>query len=294
MNKKNISTTIIFILLILTVLAIGSYVYIGQKQQNPIIPIPAQTNSNIVTYYCDNGIIKAEYGDNGVSLSLKDGRNITLPQTISGSGIRYELGTTTFSSKGDNAFLTENNIQTYSNCVSGNQTTNQDINTYTNSSKTFSFSYPNKFILSGGDIGYSQDWAIGSSNLGILLTVVKIPQSFLPKTNFGDAKFTVGTSADPDAIKNCLTPNDGNTGTTSEVLINSRKFTKTEFTDVGAGNYYDTTSYRTLYNDQCYSIEYTIHSTNIFNYSPDQGIKEFNKTDITLILENIARSFKFI
>ena len=293
MNKKNISTTIIIILLILTVIAIGSYIYTGQNQQIST-PVPVQTNSNTVIYYCDNGIIKAEYGDNNVSLSLKDGRNITLPQTISGSGIRYELGTTTFSSKSANAFLTENNIQTYSNCVSGNQTTNQDINTYTDSSKTFSFSYPNKFILSGGDIGYSQDWTMGSSDLGILLTVVKIPQSFLPKTNFGEAKFTVGTSADPDAIKNCLTQNSGNVGTTSEVLINSRKFTKIESVDVGAGNYYDTTSYRTLYNDQCYSIEYTIHSTNIFNYSPDQGVKEFNKTDITHILENIVQNFKFI
>jgi hypothetical protein len=185
-------------------------------------------------------------------------------------------------------------VQTYTNCVAGTETASENTNTYTDASKTFSFSYPNQFTLSGGDIGYSQDWRATTSNLGLLLVVVHVPQSFLPKTNFGEAKFTVGTSVDLDAIKNCLISDNGNTGTVSEVTIGSRKFTKITFTDVGAGNYYDTTSYRTVYNNQCYAIEYTIHSTNIQNYSPDQGIKEFDKGRITSVLESIAQSFKFI
>jgi hypothetical protein len=124
--------------------------------------------------------------------------------------------------------------------------------------------------------------------------VVHIPKSFLPNTNFGEAKFTVGTSVDPDAIKNCLISDNGNMGTTSEVTIGSRKFTKITFSDAGAGNFYDTASYRTVYNNQCYAIEYTIHSSNIQNYSPDQGIKEFDKGKITSVLESISQSFKFI
>ena len=104
----------------------------------------------------------------------------------------------------------------------------------------------------------------------------------------------MGTSADPNAIKNCLVYTNGNVGTSSEVTINGRKFTKMNFTDAGAGNYYDTTSYRTIYNNQCYAVEYIIHSSNIYNYSPDQGVKEFDKTKITSILERIIQSFKFI
>lgn len=63
---------------------------------------------------------------------------------------------------------------------------------------------------------------------------------------------------------------------------------------VGAGNYYETTSYRTVYNDECYAIEYTIHSTNIDNYSPDQGITKFDKEKITSILDAMVQSFNLI
>ena len=148
--------------------------------------------------------------------------------------------------------------------------------------------------MSEGIIAYSQDWNVQTTNLGLLLAVVKIPKSFLPQTNFSEAKFTVGTSADPVAIKNCFKSDGGSIGTTSEVTVNNQKFTRITLADAGAGNFYETTSYRTIYNNQCYAIEYTIHSTNIGNYSPDQGIKEFDKQKVEPLLENIVSSFKFL
>ena len=220
-----------------------------------------------------------------------------MPQAISGSGIRYELGSTTFIGEGDKGFLTEGTTTTYTNCIAGNVQTNGSVNTYTDMGKTFSFSYPNQFTLSGGDIGYSQDWSYENNNadLGMLFTKVIIPRSFLSgKTNFGEAKFTVGTSADPDAVKNCLINSYGEMGTTTEVTINNQKFTKINFTDAGAGNLYDTTSYRTILNGQCYAIEYIIHSSNIYNYSPDQGVKEFDKAKVTAQLESMVQSFSFL
>ena len=286
MNKRDI------IWIIITILVLFGFV-VGYEEQK--FSGSVEKNSNAVAYYCEEGVLNAIYSTSSVSLSLKDGRTIVLPQVMSGSGIRYEFGTTTFVSKGDNAFLTEGNAETYTKCVAGKETSDQNINTYTDTSKTFSFSYPNQFVLSGGDIGYSQDWSAATNNLGLLLTVVNIPRTFFTeKTNFGEAKFTVGTSADPDAVKNCLEYNYGETGTTSEVMIGSRQFTKINFTDAGAGNYYDTTSYRIIYNNQCYAIEYTIHSTNIYNYSPDQGVKEFDKAKVTSILESIVQSFRFL
>ncbi|KKR13501.1 MAG: hypothetical protein UT43_C0043G0008 [Parcubacteria group bacterium GW2011_GWC1_39_29] len=280
MNKKNI----ILVMVIVVVGIAGFYIY--RIKEQPV--------TNVVTYYCEEGTIAANYGKNEVSLSLKDGRKFTLPQAISGSGIRYELGVTTFSSKGDNAFLTENNVNTYNNCVSGTQTSANSINTYTDTSKTFSFNYPDQFVLSGGEMGYSQNWRSGTTDLGMILSVVHIPRSFIPSTNFSEAKFTVGTSADSNAVKNCLIADGGNGVITGEATIGGRKFTKLNFTDAGAGNYYETTSYRMLYNNQCYAVEYTIHSTNIYNYSPDQDIKEFDKAKITSILEAIVQSFKTI
>ena len=55
------------------------------------------------------------------SLTLADGKKLTLPQTLSGSGIRYanEGETFVFWSKGDTAFVEEGASQTvtYKDCV---------------------------------------------------------------------------------------------------------------------------------------------------------------------------------
>ncbi|HTX86869.1 MAG TPA: MliC family protein [Candidatus Nanoarchaeia archaeon] len=257
-------------------------------------PCAAATSSNIVKYFCQEGILRANYGTSSVSLVLKDGSTMILPQTRSGSGIRYEQGTTVLVSKGDNAFLTQKNKTTYTNCVAGNQITSGDTSVYTDEENTFSFSYPNKFILSGGEIGFSQDWSYNSSSSGSLLAVVDIPRSFMPGTNFGEAKFSVGASDDPAALKNCLKSNYGKFGTSTKVTVGDRKFTKITFADAGAGNFYDITSYRTVYNGQCYAVESLIHYSDIGNYPPDQGIKQFDRLKISLVLESMARSFKLL
>lgn len=98
----------------------------------------AQTGAPMQTvrYACDQGrTIVAEYFEgtagvaaNGmpipggrVSLVLDDGRRLTLPQTISGSGIRYaDKGETiVFWSKGNTAFVEEGapRTVTYKDCV---------------------------------------------------------------------------------------------------------------------------------------------------------------------------------
>jgi len=287
---------LISVIIIIVALGLGYWYFQPPKSPVPAPPseIQAPPEPVKITYYCQEGSLQAEYGASQVGLSFSGGRTMILPQTVSGSGIRYEQGTTVFTSKGDNAFLTENNATTYTNCVAGTQTMDQGVSVYTNPAKTFSFAYPNKFILSGGEIGYSQSWSAETAYSGLLLTVVNIPRSFLPNTNFGEAKFTVGVSADSDALKNCLVSDYGDMGTTSVAIIGAKKFTKLTFVGVGAGNYYDTTSYRIIYDNQCYAVEYVIHSSNIYNYSPDQGIKEFDKTKIAPVLEDMARSFRFI
>jgi Predicted periplasmic protein len=252
----------------------------------------ATTSANIITYFCQEGILIANYASSSVSLTLKDGKNLVLPQTMSASGIRYEKGITVFISKGDNSFLMEKDKITYTNCVAGNQTAAQGISTFTDQEKTFSFSHSSQFILSGGELGYSPNWSYDASTSGLILAVVNIPQEFMPKTNFGEGKFTVGTSADPDAVKNCLVSDSG--GTTTAEIINGTNFTKINFTGVAAGNIYDTTAYHTILNSQCYAVEYLIHSSNIYNYSPDQGIKQFDENKVRTLLENMAQSFKFL
>jgi membrane-bound inhibitor of C-type lysozyme len=90
----------------------------------------------MVRYACQHGkTIVAEYFEGKasvapdgipvpggrVSLALSDGRRLILPQTLSGSGIRYaDAGESfVFWSKGDTAFIEEgpNQTQTYRGCV---------------------------------------------------------------------------------------------------------------------------------------------------------------------------------
>ena len=267
----------------------------------------SEQNPSHIQYFCDKRGITAVYitasttANSSVALTLSDGRSLMLPQVMSGSGIRYEQGAGTshdviFSSKGDNAFLTEGSKVTYDNCVAGIVTPGSaGTSTFTDQSRSFSFAYPSPVAISGGGIGYSTDWMVSATTSGLLLVKATLPRSFEPKTNLSDSILTIGTSADPDAVANCLTTSMGGNGIQkSSVTINGVTYTRLVTSDAGAGNFYETTSYRTVRNNQCYVIEYTIHSTNIGNYSPDQGISVFDHAKVQNVLEGIVQSFKFL
>lgn len=75
-----------------------------------------------VDYTCaDDKTIAATYYADKVDLVLSDGRTMSLPQTMSGSGIRYADADESFVfwSKGDDAFATEGDDEkpTFADCV---------------------------------------------------------------------------------------------------------------------------------------------------------------------------------
>lgn len=76
--------------------------------------------------------------------------------------------------------------------------------------------------------------------------------------------------------------------------MNGIVFTVFHSNDAGAGNYYETTSYRTLHAGQCYAIEYTIHSGQIANYPARYGLKPFDEAQLTDVLDRIVGTFKFL
>jgi membrane-bound inhibitor of C-type lysozyme len=69
----------------------------------------------------DGKSIDARFYSDRVDLTLSDGRSLSLPQTMSGSGIRYANADETFVfwSKGDTAFVTEgaDEKETFADCV---------------------------------------------------------------------------------------------------------------------------------------------------------------------------------
>jgi membrane-bound inhibitor of C-type lysozyme len=70
----------------------------------------AEDPISTVNYVCKGDkTIKAVYYSEKVDLTLSDGRSLSLPQTMSGSGIRYANAdeSVVFWSKGNTAFITE-------------------------------------------------------------------------------------------------------------------------------------------------------------------------------------------
>ena len=208
----------------------------------------------------------------------------------------------------------QNNKTLYDRCVAGSVEPADSgsaganaKNTFTDQSDTFSFKYPKTFNVVGGEIGFTQGWRQNAETLGNLFVSVIVPRSFMPKTNFSDATFTVGASSNPDAIANCSKPTNGethalapgehgdaNTGKPVVVPINGTNFTKILLSDAAMSNYYDTVSYRTMKDGMCYAVEYTIHSTNAAVYDPAMGIQEFDRKKIETIMQDMVNSFTFI
>jgi hypothetical protein len=164
---------------------------------------------------------------------------------------------------------------------------------FTDQDETFSFSFPRNLNVVGGDADLANLWRQNTEKQGNLLAMVIIPRSIEPKTNFSEAIFTVGSSADTTEVASCLKPLNGEVDM-GTVNIKGKTFTKLSLGDAGAGNYYDTTSYRIVRNGQCYAIEHTIHSTSLAAYEPSQGIREFDRGRIVGMLEEIAASFSFL
>jgi len=285
--------------IILLIFAIaGTYYFITRQQkEQPATIIPPVS----VTFFCTiGGKFQATFATSSIALLLSDGRTLSLPQTMSGSGVRYEATTTgadvVFWNKGDNAFITENDTATYEDCTAARvapaETTGNE--TYTNQSKSFTFTLPTDFSIAGSAMGYSQDWwSVDATTTGMVLAHVTVPKEYMPGTNFGDAWFTVGTSADPSAIAECLTNPKENFGSTTPVTINGVPFMKIAFAGAAAGNRYDTTSYRTVRGGQCYAVEYTIHYGVIENY-PAGAVKEFDEAKAQAALEGLVQSFRFL
>ncbi len=291
MNKNK---SILAVVIVLLIVAVGGY-FLLNKQKSPALPLIPEVTGDITHYSCVDGSIDVIFGESSVTLALSDSRRISLPQVSSGSGMRYEQGDYAFIGKGDDAFFQEKGITTYEGCVANaaDINTGSEEITFIDEGQTISFSYPQAFSLSGGEIGYSPSWRTNTQTLGITIAKVTIPKDSQPQTNFSEAIFTVGTSSDKNAVKNCLLPMNGERAKGTAV-INGITYSKITLSEGAAGNYYDTTSYRTIQNKQCYAVEYTIHSTNFASYDPNLGIKEFDTQKVVTALEAMVNSFNFL
>lgn len=141
------------------------------------------------------------------------------------------------------------------------------------------------------------DWRLGANGTaGIKRVTITIPSTFEPQTNFGNAMLTVGDSKDQGAVANCMTVDLSGVpiGTVSTTTINGTVFSVYKSSDVGAGQLYETTSYRTVHAGACYAVEYTIHSSQIANYPASYNLQPFDEGKLTDVLGRIVGTFTFL
>jgi hypothetical protein len=143
----------------------------------------------------------------------------------------------------------------------------------------------------------TDNWREGTpGGPGLQPFTLTIPRAFEPQTNFAEATLTVGASGNAAAVAQCLAIEPMGPPTqlpTSTTTIGGTAFTIFHLSDVGAGNIYETTSYRTVHAGQCWAVEYTIHSSEIGNYPVEYGLKPFDETKLHDVLDRIVGTFKF-
>lgn len=161
---------------------------------------------------------------------------------------------------------------------------------YQNNAYGFSFKYPKE--LQTDNPNGMWKYLSSATSTGKEIVQMTVPAIFEMGTNFGDARFSVGVSTDTPDIQNCFLPTMGETASSS-VYINGKLFYKFTGTDVGAGNFYQVESYRTIHNNACYDIDLIIHSTNIGNYPASFGIKPFDYNKIHNLLSEMLNTFVF-
>ena len=112
-------------------------------------------------------------------------------------------------------------------------------------------------------------------------------------TNLSQAGVYIGVTASSTMLDGCTKPStevlEKATGTATFKGVTWNVFTSN---DAAAGNLYDSKTYRTVHNGQCYEITELLHSGNIGNFPPGTVV-QFDHDKFSNILESIAQTFSF-
>ncbi len=296
---------IFFTGIILALIIVGAwFLYANAPQRNNGISEPKFENK--VLYMCKNSktiqavylisaSIKAKPGErpipNGsVDITLSDGRTLSLPQTISASGIRYANSdeSIVFWSKGNGAFLLEHNKETYMDCIAIAPESGNLSKIYANSAEGFSLRYPADYLV---NTTYQYE-ALGPGKeiKGVKFT---IPLEMSTGTNLSGYDTGISIEEIPN-IQNC-TANLFIYQNMKAVSVRDAdvEYSVATTTGVGLGNYYDETVWAFPGTNPCIAVRYLIHSMNIQNYTPG-AVHEFDRKTLLEQFDAIRRTLTLL
>jgi membrane-bound inhibitor of C-type lysozyme len=225
-----------------------------------------------------------------VALVLSDGRNITLPQTLSGSGIRYATADSqlVFWSQGNTAFVTEGTDQneSYANCIASSNISGQESwKTFASSSLGYSVRYPEGYTLNTAYVNQTQ--GPGKNIKGVQLV---IPASMATGTNLSsDSGVSIERLPGAASCTADLFLGDTIVGSTTLVTDNGTEYSVAKSSGAGAGNLYNETVYAIPGTSPCTAVRYFIHSTQLGNYPPGT-VKAFDQVTLLQQFDGIRQS----
>ena len=259
-----------------------------------LTPSPPPASIATASYLCDGGkTITASYyrgaakpvpapgqmptPTGSVTLTLSDGRTMTLPQTISADGGRYANTDESFVfwGKGNSALVLEDGAsKSYTGCiVVAPQPAGQDLpQTYANSTDGFSLRLPSGYTA---DATYRyQEFGPGKDIAGIKFT---IPAAMAAGTNLG-ADTYLSVEEIPQA-RDCSASLFLEHVTPHAVTESGTDYSVASSTGAGAGNRYYETVYALPGTSPCIAVRYFIHYGVFENYPPG-AVRRFDQQAI--------------
>jgi len=205
---------------------------------------------------------------------LSDKRELKLPQTISASGIRYanEDDSIVFWSKGNGAFLLEDDLETYSGCIAISEDSGGLANIYLDDENGYLIRYPS-------DYETDTDHEIKG--------VKFIPsETFFDGTNLSKESTGLYIEIIPNR-EDCNAKLFLEEGMTEEKMVGDYSFGSR--IEGAVGHRYEEQVWAIGTGKSCLAIRYMIHYTIIENY-PEGSIKEFDKQELIREFDKIRES----
>jgi len=310
--KKVIIGIIVAVLVI-----VFSLVYFSQSKESlsQLEQIPNTTKQNDVrtiaeaTYYCDGDkTIQATYQEvtgldsseakpeqipqptGSLKLTFAGDKTVSLAQTISASGARYEnkAQSLVFWSKGSGALVLENDQEdNYTNCIEVAKDNGTLPQVYANGADGYSARYPKGYTaltISQGD-----SLAQNATSVGVKFT---IDPAVASGTNLSSDSYVSIEKVEPvsdscSAIDFLLA--DGRDLRESTVTANGKEYSVASSTDAGAGNRYEQWVYAIPGSNPCRAVRYYIHYSVFENY-PAGMVERFDKTALINTFDSVRDS----
>lgn len=178
------------------------------------------------------------------------------------------------------------------------------LETYTNGTYKFTFSYPKEYQTEAFSNFYelnNNDWRVKASSAKrgtpvIAIPVFRIDQGSIATGKkyplFFTAEVRIGISND---TAQCYSPDDGYTNQKiNSVVIGGVTFKKFDFQDAAMMKYVAGSSYRTIRNNKCYVIEQIKHGS---NYKDSTMVAGYTDKELEAIYNKttpIVYSFRFL